>query len=160
MTGDPSAGIDAGRSGERQARRSVTTSRVRSTWSETATPPGAELIFVRAALGVVGIGGVGLASYAVFKTRDGTATVALIGACVVILFLAAFGHQITSFKYGEAELFLKQAKIADELGDDEAREAFLGAALSAASASKGLSEDIDVTSKSFLHRMNVNTLHD
>ena len=42
-------------------------------------------------------------------------------------------------------------------GDDEAREAFLEAAINVAGSSRGLPEDMDVTSKPFLHKMNVFT---
>lgn len=85
------------------------------------------------------------------KRVTGTATAALIGASVVILFLAAFGHLIKSFKYGEVEMLLRQAKTAHELGDDVAREAFVGAALRTAGV-HGLSEDIEVASDAYAHR--------
>jgi hypothetical protein len=73
---------------------------------------------------------------------------------VALLFLAAFGHLIKSFKYGEVEMLLRQARTADERGDDEAREVFVGAALSAAGV-RGLSQDIAVTSDAYLHRIAV-----
>ena len=127
-----------------------TTTRIRTRRLEPVAVAGKGLTLVRVVMLVVGVGGIALASYAVYESHDGTATAALIGACVVLVFLAAFGHQITSFKYGEAELLLKQAKAADDLGDEEARDALIGAAVQV-----GLPSGVEARSKSLNHKISV-----
>lgn len=113
--------------------------------------------FLRLVLGIVGLGGLIVATYVVAAEHNGTATAALVAASVVLLFLAAFGHRITSFKYGDVEVnvaatLLTQAREAGARGDVENEERLVGAALAAAGVSSGLSADISVRAKGRLHR--------
>jgi hypothetical protein len=112
---------------------------------------------LRLVLGIVGLGGLIVSTYVVAAEHDGTATAALVAASVVLLFLAAFGHRITSFKIRDVEVnvaatLLTQAGEARARGDVENEERLVGAALAAAGVSSGLSADISVRARGRLHR--------
>jgi hypothetical protein len=74
-----------------------------------------------------------------------------------LLFIGAFGHRIELLKYGGAEIhvaaeLLSQARAAGARGDDERKEALIGAALAASGVSSGLSSDITIRDKRRLHQ--------
>src|SRR3954469_14334072 len=81
------------------------------------------------ALSVLGLGLVGAGVAAVFLTREGAGSAALLGVGAVLIFLGLMGNRLESLKYGDLEVALRRkADEAERRGDVEAAEALQRAA--------------------------------
>jgi hypothetical protein len=112
---------------------------------------------LRAFAFAVGVASLAVSGYVVVARKDGTATAALVVAGVVLTFVALFGDRITTLKYGDVQInlaasFLVRAREARARGDVARESELVGAALTAAGVSSGLSAAVSVTSARRLHR--------